>query len=401
MSPADLVRFSAGALRGHRLRTGLSLLGVCIGVGSVILLTSLGEGARLYVTGEFQTLGTNLLVVFPGKTETTGMAPIMGGVPHDLTLDDAEALARQIPSIRQVAPLTIGTARARYGDRSREITVAGTTAEFEGVRKLVIQSGRYLPEGEIGRGQRVCVIGNGVRRELFPDESPLGKKIRIGGYRYQVIGVMAPRGESLGMDLDEIIHIPVSQSMRMFNRTSLFRILIEVASHGQMETAKASALELLTERHDGEEDVTIITQDSLVSTFGRIFDILTAALGGIAAISLSVAGIGIMNVMLVSVSERTAEIGLLKALGVTRAQVLGAFLVEAALISTAGGLLGLGAGLGAARLLQAFYPDFPAQPPSWAVVGALVVAVSVGILFGALPARRAARLDPVASLQGG
>ena len=395
---ADVIRFAAGALTGHRLRTVLSLAGVAIGVAAVILLTSLGEGARLYVSQEFQTLGSNLLIVIPGKTETTGSFPVFGGVPHDLTLDDARALERGIPSLSKLAPFILGTARARYEGRSREIPVAGTTADFQGARSLTLQSGRYLPEG-LESGQRVCVIGAKLQSELFGGANPLGEILRIGGSRYRVIGVMAPRGESIGFDLDEVIHIPVSQSMKMFNRSGLFRIFVELRFPEQMEIAEKRIIEILKERHGGIEDVTILTQDAVLTAFNRILGILTAALAGIAAISLSVAGLGIMNVMLVAVSERTAEVGLLKALGVTRGQVLGVFLVEATLMSTAGGLLGLATGFGAIAFAQDFLPEFPLQPPIWAVYGGLVVAMVVGVVFGAVPARRASGLDPIAALR--
>jgi len=398
VSARDLVRFAAGSLRGHRLRTALSLAGVAIGVTSVILLTSLGEGARLYVTQEFATLGTNLLIVIPGKTETTGGPPIFGGVPHDLTLDDAAVLERRIRSIRRIAPLSIGTTQARFGQRAREVTVAGTTSEFLSLRKLKMRSGRYLPSGDWERGGRVCVIGPKLEAELFEGRNPLGEILRVGEERFRVIGVLAARGESLGMNLDEVVHVPVSQALRMFNRSGLFRIMIEVYFPEQMEAAKRGIVTLLRERHDGIEDVTVLTQDAVLSTFGKIMSILTAALAGIAAISLSVAGIGIMNVMLVSVSERTAEIGLLKALGVTRRQVVSAFLVESSLISGAGGVLGLLVGLGGVLAVRSFYPEFPVQPPGWAVAGALGLAVVVGIVFGALPARNASRLDPVQAL---
>jgi putative ABC transport system permease protein len=224
--------------------------------------------------------------------------------------------------------------------------------------------------------------------------------LRIGDERFRVIGVIAPRGTSLGIDLDEVVHVPVVTAMRMFNRRGLFRALVEISSHDRIEEAKGEVLRVLTERHDGIEDVTVFTQDSVVATFGRILGILTAALAGIAAISLSVAGIGIMNVMLVSVSERSREVGLLKAVGATEGQILAAFLTEAALISTTGGALGLLAGLAGNRILLAFYPTFPFSPPDWAVAGALVVSLAVGMVFGALPARRASRLDPVAALAG-
>jgi len=399
MSAADLLKFAAGSFRGHRLRTALSLVGVGIGVAAVVLLTSLGEGARLYVSGEFLTLGSNLLIVVPGKTETTGAFPVFGGVPRDLTLDDALALERGIPAVRKMAPIIIGTARARVEGKSREITVAGTTAEFLGVRNLTLRSGQYLPDGDVGRGQRVCVIGAKVESELFEGRNPLGETMRVGGTRYRVIGVMAPRGESIGFDMDEMIHVPVSQSMKMFNRSGLFRIFLEVRFPRQMEHAERRIIEILKERHGGVEDVTVLTQDAVLTAFNRILRILTAALGGIAAVSLSVAGIGIMNVMLVAVTERTSEVGLLKALGVTRGQILGVFLVEAAMMSTLGGLLGLGVGFAGLAVARDVLPDFPLQPPVWAVYGGLAVAIGVGVVFGAIPARRASGLDPVLALR--
>jgi putative ABC transport system permease protein len=400
MSVGDLFGFSGGALRGHRLRSGLSLLGVAIGVGSVILLTSLGEGARLYVTGEFASLGSNLIIVVPGKIETTGVMPLMGGVPRDLTLEDMEAMVRQLPSIRRAAPLVVGEAPARYGSKQRDITVAGTTAEFKDVRMLAIGAGRYLPPGDPHRGPRVCVVGAKIGRELFGAVTPLGEWLRLGEERYRVIGVMAPRGTSLGMDLDEVVHVPVWQAMKMFNRTSLFRILAEVNSFEEIDAARDASVALLAERHEGFEDVTVLTQDSVMSTFSAILAALTAALGGIAAISLSVAGVGIMNVMLVSVSERVPEIGLLKALGATRGQVVAVFLTEAAILSTAGGIAGLALGFAGSRFITYMWPAFPAQPPAWAVFGALGLALLVGVTFGLLPARRASLLDPVAALAG-
>jgi len=397
--PADLLEFSAGALRGHRLRAGLTLLGVAIGVSSVIMLTSLGEGARVYVTGEFTALGTNLIEITPGKNETTGSMPMAGlGVPRDLTLEDMEALRRRIPQIHRIAPLSAGQARARYGDRARELHVGGTTSDFAAMRKIRMHLGQYLPPGDPTRTQRVCVIGSKVQEELFGGRNPVGEFLRLGDERYRVIGVWAPRGVSLGTDLDEIVHVPVAAAMRMFDQSGLFLVQVEVGSHELIEPVRAAAVALLKQRHDGIEDVTVITQDAVVGSFTRILAILTAALAGIAAVSLAVAGVGIMNVMMVSVSERTREIGLLKALGVTRAQVVAVFLVEAAILSTAGGVLGVAGGYGAARLLRALYPAVPVAPPPWAVAAAVVLSVGVGLLFGALPAHRASRLDPVTAL---
>jgi putative ABC transport system permease protein len=394
----DLLAFAAGALRGHQLRTSLSLLGVAIGVAAVILLTSLGEGARRYVTGEFALLGSNLVIVLPGKAETTGVVPVAGGVPNDLTLDDVEALRRRVSALSAVAPLSIGGLTARCGERSRDLTVAGVTAEWKEIRRLQLREGTFIPSGEPSRAPRVCVIGGKVATELFPRRSPLGELLRLGEEKFRVTGVLAPRGVSIGLDLDEVVLIPIGHHLRMFDRRSVFRVLCEARSARDVDAAKRAILAVLKDRHDGEEDVTALTQDAVMKTFGKIFGILTAALAGIGAVSLTVAGVGIMNVMLVSVSERTREVGLLKALGASRGQVLRVFLVEAALLSTAGGILGLLAGWGGTAFLRALYPSFPIEPPAWAVVAAFAVSVSVGLVFGVLPARRAARLDPVVAL---
>lgn len=396
MRGLDLLRFAGGALRGHRLRTFLSLVGVGIGVASVILLTGLGEGARRYITGEFASLGSNLLILVPGKTETVGFAPLINTAPHDLTVADAVALKQRIPAVRRVAPLVVGTAKAGAGGRRREATVVGTTREMLEIRRLKMGSGRFLPSGTTDAA--VCVLGARIQRELFPNENPLGKLVRIGEWRFRVIGIIAPRGVSIGMDLDEVIEIPVDTAMRLFNRTSLFRILVEVRSRDDIPQAQQSVLEMLRERHDGQEDVTVLTQDSVLAGFDKILKALTAALGGIAAVSLGVAGLGIMNVMLVSVSERTREIGLLKAVGVTSGQVIALFLVEAVILSTIGGVAGLLAGIGSGRFLQQLYPEFPFQAPVWAIPAALGVSCSVGLLFGIWPARNAARQDAIAAL---
>ena len=200
MRGIDLLRFSAGALRGHRLRTALSLLGVAIGVASVILLTSLGQGARLYVTGEFASLGSNLLIVMPGRTETRGAAPMASTAPHDLTLEDVDALQRRVPQIRLLAPIALGSARVGYGDRSRDVTVIGTTHEILEVRHLKMGIGRFLPEGETDAP--VCVLGTTVQRELFGSSNPLGEMLEVGDARLRVIGVMAARGTSIGQNMD-------------------------------------------------------------------------------------------------------------------------------------------------------------------------------------------------------
>jgi putative ABC transport system permease protein len=400
MSLHDTLRFALAALAGHRLRAALSLLGVAIGVAAVVVLTALGEGALRYVTDQFATLGTNLLVVIPGKTETTGGAPGWGGVPNDLTLEDAEALQRSIPALHKLAPLVMGNETVAHGERRRQVAVVGSSHDFLVVREVKMAMGRFLPEMELDRGAAVAVLGRTAAAELFPGGDPLGAVVRIGGWRMRVIGVLARRGVHMGIDMDDVVIIPVATAMRMFNRSSLFRLLLKARTHAEVETVRAQALALLTDRH-GEEDVTLITQEAVIDTFGTILRALTLALAGIATISLTVAGIGIMNVMLVSVTERTAEVGLLRAVGARPRQILGCFLAEAAILAGAGGLTGVGAGWLAVAFLVRLYPDLPARPPLWAVAAALGIALAVGLLFGLLPARRATRLDPVAALARG
>lgn len=399
MSFLDLVGFAVRALRGHRLRTGLSLLGVAIGVAAVVTLTALGEGARRYVLGQFASVGTNMVIVLPGKTETAGAMPGIGGVPHDLTLDDALAVARGVREVDKLAPMVVGTETVAYEERRRQVALFGSTHEALEVRRLGIAQGRFLPPLAWDRGAPVAVLGSNTALELFPAVDPVGQVVRVGDWRMRVIGVLEPRGQQLGVDMDDVVIVPVATAMKMLNRSGLFRLVIQVRSYADLQRAKQAVIRLLRERH-GEEDVTVITQDAVVSAFSSILGALTMALGGIAAVSLAVAGVGIMNVMLVSVSERTREVGLLKALGAGRGQILAAFLAEAILISSAGGLLGLALGWAAVLVLVAVYPALPASPPLWAVLAAFSLSVAVGGVFGVLPARRATRLDPVAALAG-
>jgi putative ABC transport system permease protein len=400
VSARDALGFAARALRGHRLRSGMSLLGVSIGVAAVIALTALGEGARLYVVGQFASIGSNLVIVLPGKTDTTGGMPGLGGVPHDLTLDDAQILLREVHEVEKAAPIAMGTESVAHGERRRQVAIVGATHEMLEVRHLTMGIGQFLPPLEWDRGSPVAVLGATTARELFPGgEDPLGRVVRVADWRMRVVGVLAPRGMQLGLDMDDIVVVPVATAMKMLNRPSLFRLLLQVRSHADLDRTKERVVKLLTQRH-GEEDVTVITQDAVLSAFTSILGALTMALAGIAAISLAVAGVGIMNVMLVSVSERTREVGLLKALGAGRAQILVVFLAEAVLLSTTGGLVGLAIGWAAVRALVALFPALPATPPAWAVASAFSLSVAVGAVFGVLPARRATRLDPVAALAG-
>jgi putative ABC transport system permease protein len=256
-----------------------------------------------------------------------------------------------------------------------------------------------LPDGEADRGGSVVVLGHTVAKELFGGANPLGMRVRIGGWRMRVIGVLAVRGTQLGMQVDESVFIAVATSMRMANRSSVSRIMLELYPKADPDRAIEQVKKLLIERHD-EEDFTCISQDAVLESLSSIIRTIALAIVGIAAISLAVAGIGIMNVMLVSVSERSAEVGLLKAIGATRRQILGVFLVEAATLSVLGGLLGLAAGMGLVLLGNQLYPAVDAATPLWAIAAVMFLSLATGIGFGVLPAWRAANLDPVAALQG-
>jgi len=399
MSGADLIRFARDAATGNPLRTSLLILAMAIGVAAVVILTALGDGARRYVVDEFSSLGTNLVIVLPGRSQTGGFNPgnAITSTPRDLTVDDAQALLRA-STVQRVVPLAVGTSEISFGGKLREVMVAGTTADYLEVRRMTLAQGRFLTDGDWRRGASEAVIGANVRKELFGTESALGHLVRIGDRRFRVVGVMSSSGQGLGMNTDELVIIPVSLAQAMFNSNTLFRVMVEANSRQAIETAKAQVTEIIKLRHEGEEDVTVITQDAVLATFDKLLGTLTLAVASIAAISLAVAGILVMNVMLVSVTQRTSEIGLLKALGATGATIRTLFLTEAAMLSLAGALLGYLLGQAGAFLLRQLYPTFPAYPPDWAVIAGLGTALVTGILFGVLPARQAARLDPVHSL---
>jgi putative ABC transport system permease protein len=396
---ADRNRVALGALFRYPLRTAMMLLATAIGVAAVVVLTGLGEAARLYVTDEFRSLGTNLLIVLPGRTETTGAGAAMlgGATPRDLTLGDARALERSA-AIDKLAPVIVGEAAASSGSLERDVTVMGTTAAFREIRGWEMASGEFLPPGDMDREAAVCVVGSTIGRELFRGEPPVGRWLRVSDRRCRVSGVLAPQGISVMVDADQLVLVPVALAQSIFNSPALFRIIVQARERDAMPAAKRYIVQTLKERHRGDEDVTVVTQDAVLKTFDGILGTLTRALGGIAAVSLLVAGVLIMNVMLVAVSQRTQEIGLLKALGARRSQILGLFLAEAIYLALLGALVGVLAGYGILFGIGEFYREFTFHPPVWAVAGAVVLAIGCGMLFGILPARRAARLDPVAAL---
>lgn len=401
MRLTDILHFAFGSLHGSRSRTLLMILAMSIGVAAVVILTALGEGARRYVINQFSSLGTNLLIVFPGRTETAGVSPgmLLGQIPRELSLDDAESLLKS-RAIKRFAPLTLGTAQISKDAKNREVIVLGSTSELLEVRHMSLGQGQFLPAGDVRSGESVCVLGNKIRRELFGNASGIGSWIRLGERRFRVIGVMSDQGESMGFNTDEIVIVPVTSAHQLFNTTGLFRILVEAKNRDSIEQAKQDAETLLFARHHGEKDVTVVTQDAVLATFDRILRALTLAVGGIAAISLAVAGVLIMNVMLIAVSQRVREIGLLKAMGATAAQIRNLFFAEAVLLSGIGSIAGLILGEAGVLFIGKLYPSLPVAAPWWAVLAAIATSLGTGILFSVWPARRAAKLDPVTALAG-
>ncbi len=399
MKLVDILRFASGSLNGSRTRTLLMILAMSIGVAAVVVLTGLGEGARRYVVNQFSSLGTNLVIVLPGRTETAGIGPgmLLGQIPRELTLDDAQALLRS-RAIGRIAPLAVGSSEISQGSLNREVVVLGSTRDLLEVRHMSLGQGQFLPDGDIHSTDSVCVLGAKIRNELFGHRQAVGAWVRLGDRRFRVVGVMSSQGESMGFNTDEIVIVPVASAHLLFNTSGLFRILVEAKSRDAIAAAQRDAEQILMRRHSGERDVTVITQDAVLATFDRILSALTLAVSGIAAISLSVAGILIMNVMLIAVSQRIKEIGLLKALGAPAGQIRNLFFAEAILLSGFGSLVGLILGEVGVAVIGQVYPSLPVAAPWWAVLAALGTALGTGILFSVWPARRAAQLDPVTAL---
>ncbi|MBL4622538.1 MAG: ABC transporter permease [Immundisolibacteraceae bacterium] len=396
----DTLNLAFRAITANRVRLLLILAATATGVAAVIVLTSLGNGARQFVVNQFSSMGTNLIVALPGRNETTGgRPPMFGSTPRDLTLDDALALKRA-SDVDQLAPIVIGTGPVSRGNMSRDTPIVGTTAELQPIRDLPVAQGKFIPGGDPRRTTAVALLGHTLKQEIFGDDTAVGEWIRIQDRRFRVVGVLEDQGNSFDLDWNEIVIVPIATAQQLFDTQTVFRILMTQRDGGDLPQLKKDIHHIIAQRHDGEDDITVLSQDSLMRTFDKVFNALTLALAAIAAVSLVVAGILIMNVMLVSVSQRTGEVGLLKALGATKRQILLIFLNEALLLSLGGALVGLILGLAGSSLIRQLYPTIPAYAPQWAVIGGVVIALSSGLLFGWLPARRAAELDPVIALMG-
>ena len=396
--PTDSIHLAWRAITAHRLRSFLTLLGIAVGIAAVILLTSIGEGIHRFVLSEFTQFGTNLINIAPGKVKTSG--PAATGIPSSvrpLTLDDARALAR-LPHVTGLTAVVWGNTEIKANGRLRRSIVYGESADMPNVYRMKLSSGQFLPQDESENARAFVVLGAKLKTELFGAESALGARVTIGNYQFRVIGVMEPKGQFLGIDLDDSAYIPTARAQELFNRDGL--MTIDLAYEEGIPAARISALvtSTLKARH-GREDFTITTQEDMLRTLSNILDVLTLAVGALGSISLLVGGVGIVTIMTIAVTERTSEIGLLVALGAPRRTILGLFLGEAVALSALGGLVGLALGIGLAQLIHLLVPALPVHTPVAFVLVAEAIAMAIGLLAGVLPARRAARLDPVDALR--
>ena len=397
MTTRDLVRFAGAAVLAHRLRSALTMIGIVIGIASVILLTSLGQGTREYIASEFAQFGTNLLQINPGRTTTGGIPTPIGSTVRKITIEDADAIGR-LPVVERVLPLAFGQARVEASTRGRSVYIYGVTSDVPAVWKFEVGQGRFLPPADPRHEAPLAVLGPKVVQELFGDANPLGTYVRVGGRRFQVIGVMAPKGQLLGFDIDDAVYIPVSIAQELFNQDGLVEIDVLFRHTAEPSAAVDVIRDVLKRRHDGEEDFTIVTQTQMLETVDRVLGIVNWAVSGIGAISLVVGAIGVLTIMWIAVSERTPEIGLLKALGATPSDILLIFLGEATMLSCAGGAIGIGTGFALAGLIRVVFPGVPFAVSLPYVVAALVTSMLVGLICGVIPARRATRLDPIEAL---
>jgi putative ABC transport system permease protein len=397
MTAHDFVGFVGRAMIAHRLRSFLTALGVCVGIAAVILLTSLGAGLREFVVAEFTQFGTNIISIEPGRTKTRGMSIGIFGVVRPLTIEDSEVLAH-LPGVIVANPGLAGNAEVGALGRTRRVTVLGEGADFPRAFQLRVAQGRWLPKEDASQARAFAVLGSKVRQELYGNTNPLGSRIDIGGNRFRVIGVMESKGQVLGFDMDDAVYIPAARALELFNREGLMSIDVVHEAGADVPRLVEDIKRVLSGRH-GREDFTVTPQQQMLDVLDSVLEVLTFAVGALGGISLAVGGVGILTIMTISVAERTAEIGLLRALGARRGQGVLLVLAEATLLAGVGGLFGLLLGYGVAQLLHAVFPALPVSTPWLYAALAELIAVGVGVAAGVAPANRASRLDPVEALR--
>lgn len=397
MRTRDMFRLTWGALHSQYQRALLTILGIAIGIAAVVLLTSIGQGVQRFVLEEFTQFGTTIIGINPGRATTHGASVGVFGTDKPLTLQDAAALAR-LPEADAVVPFAQGNAEVEAGKRRRRTSVYGAGSDFPVAFRFKIAAGQFLPADDPESPRAFAVLGSKLARELFDDRNPLGQRLRVGGNRFRVIGVMESKGQILGIDMDDAVYLPAARVLSLFNTNSLVEIDLIYHQGANVDNVVSAIKRILTARH-GREDYTVTTQQQMMDVMGSVLDVITLAVAALGGISLLVGGIGIATIMMISVRERTAEIGLLRALGAVQSQVHRLFLVESVLLAGLGGVLGLLLGLGGVMLLHAFVPALPVHL-SWFYAGqAELLALVIGLLAGVFPAARAARLDPVEALR--
>ncbi|HMU40603.1 MAG TPA: ABC transporter permease [Pseudomonadota bacterium] len=395
----ELFLTAIDTLLANKVRAVLTTLGVIIGVLSVILLVSLGEGARNYLGDTFAGLGSNLLQVQPGRRETKGFGGPALGTVYKITREDEKMLAKRATTVDGVSGVVTGGGTVRYENRRRDILVLGVGSRFLELRQLNVAQGRFLSEEDIDARRRFVILGRTVLRELFGDENPLGKVVKLADGEFRVIGLLEHKGQTLGFDLDDIAFVPVTTAMDLFAIDGLTHILARARDKLSVEPAIEEITDLLRRRHNDQEDFTVISQDDMLSTVNGIMDTFSMILVAIASISLIVGGIGIANIMLVSVRERTREIGVRRAVGAKKRHILAQFLLESVVISLLGGVIGLLLGALIIFAGRMAVPGLPVRVSFDIVLIAVGFSALVGILSGVVPAQRAASLDPVEALR--
>ena len=399
----ESTRMASKTLTSNKLRTGLTMLGMIIGNASVISMIGIGQGAQRLASEQFESLGPNVLFVSPGSQNARQRTT---NFPPTLVWDDAKAIAAQVPSVREVAPQRQSQITMTYGGKNRSTLVVGTTPEFLTVRDFDVAKGRFINDYDVDRSKRIAVLGSDVAEQFFGGVDPIGEKIRIRNTSFEVVGVLQAKGSFLGSNQDDAVYVPLSTTANLLTgRTSPFGLNVTIISISSIDEASIPAAEfqitnLLRLRHKivSEDDFTVQTQKDILRIVGTITGGLTVLLAAIAAVSLLVGGIGIMNIMLVSVTERTQEIGLRKAIGASERDILTQFIIEAVMLSAAGGVLGTIVGVGGIVLVATFSPLQAVASPV-AIVVAVSVSGTIGLVFGVFPARQAARLDPIVALR--